>query len=101
LQRGTQPVAQVIPEFGISKEMLLMFACTEGMKAWKHNKYGSCLVDSLMRVLARENPTAINVLHALTKVNNVMSEIDIELNKGGVKKTMSVIEHRLTHTPYF
>jgi len=101
LQRGTQPVAQVIPEFGISKEMLLMFACTEGMKAWKSDDNGSCLVDSLMRVLALENPTAINVLHALTKVNNVMSEIDIELEEGGVKKTMSVIEHRLTHTPYF
>ena len=78
-----------------------MFACTEGMKAWKSKEKGSCLVDSLKKVLALENPTAINVLHALTKVNNVMSEIDIELEEGGVKKTMSVIEHRLTHTPYF
>jgi len=84
--------------------MLLMFASTEGMKAWKSNNDGSCMVHNIMEVLKPKLQTKehspINLLHVLTEVNNKMSEICIQ-RKTGDLKTMSVIEHRLTKPPIF
>ena len=81
--------------------MLLMFASTEGMKAWKSNNDGSCMVHNIMEVLKPKLQTKehspFNLLHVLTEVNNKMSEMS--LRKTGDLKTMSVIEHRLTKPP--
>ena len=83
--------------------MLLMFASTEGMKAWKSNNDGSCMVHNIMEVLKPKLQTKehspFNLLHVLTEVNNKMSEM--ALRKTGDLKTMSVIEHRLTKPPIF
>ena len=82
--------------------MLLMFASTEGMKAWKSNNDGSCMDHNIMEVLKPKLQTKehspINLLHVLTEVNNKMSEICIQRKTGDLKTSTYKASHFLTST---